>query len=282
MSRIIEDNPAYWGNDSGGGAPPRRRLRIPGQSWLQLIQADPRYRAHQSALAGESSAQGARRQAAVRAALLHLGMTPDLQAALRNLGLGHPGGTAGDSYGQWLNQDVNQGVLDQAGANQFSFTNMEGRQHDQNLTSLQDVLAAKVMLRSGQTGYETGNENLRHTGAINDAVQNLLGFLSGQYGDFATGEAGRATDLGNYGDYVSGLLQDEGTSPAASPGEAQFDPTSGLFYLNGKYYNESGQPVNYQAPAAPPLPPAGAPAPVQKNYRAHRRRAYARRQGYQP
>lgn len=274
MSRIYEDYP-------GAFSPGQKRIKVPGQSWLQMIQNDPRYIQHKTDLAGLSASDAARRQASVRQALISLGAVPDLKNALSGLS---------PQYQTWLNQDVNQGVLDQAGANQYSFLNQENKTHDANLTNSKDMLAAKGILSSGQTGYEVGQENYRHSGSLNDAVQNLLGILGGQYGDFATAEGNRATDLGAYGDQVRQMLLGEGANPAGSPGNAQFDPSSGLYVLDGKYYNDQGTqvpiPAGYGAtpanpahptatspPPAPPPPPIGhAQSLIRQRVRRHRRR----------
>jgi hypothetical protein len=246
---FVYDDPTNGGQPAAGG--PRRRIRLPGQTWQQLIEADPRYQAHKTALAGQSATGAASRQAAVRAALIHMGMTAGLKDALSKLGLNNA------DYGKWLGEDVNDQVFNEAQGNEFSTTALEDKAHGENLTALQDVLAAKGILHSGQTGYETGQENFRHEGAQAQAVQDLLGYLSGQYGDFAGAESGRATDLGDYAGTVENDLKDEGATPAGSPGEAVYDPEAGAFFLNGKYYDESGKEVDPAQLARPDQPPPG-------------------------
>lgn len=231
----------------------QRRKRLPGQSWANLIQTDPRYAAHATANAGLSAADASKRQASVRAALIQLGAVPDLQNRLAGLN---------PAYTEWLNQDVNANVLKQAGDNQYSFMNQANKAHTGNLLNSKDTLAAQGILESGQTGYEIGQENYRHSGAINEGIQGLLQMLSGEYGGFASAEAGRTSDLGEYGDTVKGFLLDEGANPAGSPGEALWDEEQGGYVFNGKLYNEQGQeiPRPYdQTPAG--VPPSGVPPP---------------------
>lgn len=276
MPNVYDENylygphPAVYGPTYHGPAGAPRTLHLPGQTWRQLIEGDSRYLAKKNALAAAGAAAAASRQAAVRAALIKLGMAPGLQQALSGLGLT-------GNYASWLGQDVTPDVLNQAQNNEYSFAATEGRQHDNNLTALQDVLAAKGILRSGQTGYDTGQENLRHQGALNDAVQNLLGYLSGQYGDFASGEAQRTNDLGDFATTLESNLLNEGAAPAASPGDAVYDSGANAFYLDGHWYNDSGQEI--PAPAQPALPPPATPqAPaaqqaVPRNSPAFRRAA---------
>jgi hypothetical protein len=173
-------------------------------------------------------------------------------------------------YTSWLGSDVDDATRALAEQNTKSGLSLSAqleRQHKDNQTALEDINAAKGILRSGQTGFETGRENLRHTGAQNDAVQQLLQFILGQYGGFAEAETGRANELADYTEESAGNLQAQGIDPDPG-GNAAWDPSTGSFVLNGQHYDEAGNPIV----APPPLPTPPRPPTVADRRAALRRR----------
>lgn len=249
-------------SDVPGASGTRPGLNIPGQSYLDLIKQDPGYQRRVGENTAASLAGAANRAAAIRSALARFGSIPGLDL----------GGNS--QYADWLNADIDPATRALAAQNTTSGLSLTAQledQHKQNQLALEDQLAARGILSSGQTGFETGRESLRHTGAKNSAVQELLQFILGQYGGFAEAETGRATALGTYGDEVAGNLQEQGIDPAPG-GMASYDPSTGSFVLNGQHYDEAGNPIT----APPPLPQA----PVPPSYATRRRALRAKVRGH--
>ncbi|MBI3936420.1 MAG: hypothetical protein HY323_05540 [Betaproteobacteria bacterium] len=251
-----------------GGPPaypflPPGQIGVPAQTWQDVIRSDPLYQQKAGDVSAAKASAAAGRAAAVRAALIRLGIVPDVNAAFASLGL--PA-----QYQQWLGEDIDEPTRKLTESNEFSFARQAAKQHAENLTALQDVLAAKGILRSGQTGFETGRESERYQGSLNDAVQQLLDFLGGQYGGYATTESGLTRELGTFGETVMERLLGQGVTPAAAF-TATYDPESGLYYKDGRYYDAQGNPV--APPERPPPEPRGRITPVQAAGVRPRRRA---------
>jgi hypothetical protein len=186
---------------------------VPDQSWAQLIEMDPVYGQKKADNLAASAAGAAERARQVRQAFIELGMTPNLA------GMNLP-----PQFMQWLNEDIDQSTKDLAGSNTSSGLSLAAqleRQHKDNLLAQEDIRAARGILSSGQSGFEVGRENLRNTSAMNDAVQALLGYISGQYGGFAEAESGRASELGGFAEQVMARLLESGDRPRVAPNPFQ-------------------------------------------------------------
>ena len=211
-------------------------VNIPGftPNWSSILSNDPRYVQKKNTLAGQSAAAKAARNAAMIQKLIAFGGIPDL--------------TAGDSgaFGDFQIDDATrQAILANTNPNTSTTAKLK-RQNEANIQALQDMLAARGMLRSGSLGTGLRLEQEDYAGKQTNALTELLGLLAGDQSAFATGEAGREADLSAYGEQITDDLKDSGLYDPreGSTVTAQRDPATGLYRdANGNYYDENGQLV---------------------------------------
>jgi hypothetical protein len=124
--------------------------------YQQYIQNDPIYQQTLANLGAGDASSLAQAQAAARRAAILFG---DPSAI--------PQGWI-DADTSWL-----------AGQNQYSTLAQLGRSHQTNLRQMQDALAARGMLRSGELGHGLEQENTAYGQAQYTARQELLDYLAG-------------------------------------------------------------------------------------------------------
>lgn len=212
-------------------------LTIPGQSWQQLIAADPGYQQFQAGWTEKLGQGAASRAAGLRDALIRLGIVPNINLT----GLGLPADAA-----SWLAEDIDEATKAAAAANETSAMAMTEKEHQENLLYLQDLLASRGQFRSGATGKAIADENLATAKKRSDLVQGLLDTLKALYG---TGEGGYAglvgqsvDELGAFGREVKDNLIKQGVSPREAQ-TAVFNQETNLWYVGGQYYDAQGNPV---------------------------------------
>lgn len=178
----------------------------PGQSWADLIRSDALYQQGLADLGGEEVQAAAGRRSAIQRALIQMGLlTPGMLDSLRNsLGQNAP----------MLAEDIDPNTVSLAAANQNSVAAQMKRQHESNVLALQDVLAAKGMLRTGQTGYELGEEQRRMDQGSYDAINQLMDALGGVYSGYAQGVSERNRRKSDLGASTVDRLMAAGISPA--------------------------------------------------------------------
>jgi hypothetical protein len=124
--------------------------------YQQYIQNDPIYQqALANLAAGDVSAQAQAQAAARRAAIL----------------FGDPNAIPAG----WIDADTSR----LAGQNRYSTLAQLGRSHETNLRQMQDALAARGALRSGELPHGLEQENLAYGQAQYTARQELLDYLAG-------------------------------------------------------------------------------------------------------
>jgi hypothetical protein len=198
--------------------------------WAALINSDPLYQQGQMDLGAASAAAAAARQGGVRQAIIRSGLFGS-QDALRQ---------ALARFGQQYAGDVDQATLDQAAGNENSVAAQLRQALGQRNLATEDTLAARGILRSGQTGYELGENKRQYDQANYDAMNQLLDYLGGLYGGFAEGENARNAQRAQYGQEASDRILALGLKPPAAP-----SPVSIIHNLLG--------------PPRPPAPPKRKP-----------------------
>ena len=263
--------------------PPRPRhpgninVNVPGYTpdWHQILESDPNYMQFRGRQAGISAAQKAARNSKIVRDLIAFGSLPDLT-----------GVDLGD-FG--IDEATRAQILANTNPNTSTTARLQ-REHESGVQALQDMLAARGMLRSGSLGVGLGQEQERYTGAQTSARQRLLDLLAGYQGEFADAETQRQQDLSDYAEKVKDDLEGSGLyepRPGSST-TARRDPHTGLYVdADGNYYDRDGNPVRdpNRAPGFGAYQGAQrfGPAPIpnrQRPDRRHRGRPY--QPGYRP
>lgn len=140
-------------------------------NYAALLAADPSVLAAQQAYSAGQISNAAQRAAATDRALIQYGSVP----SFNGLGL------SGDQLG-FLNQDVTPDIAALAQQNTAAGLSTQARlqqAHDQAVLALQQHLAARGALSSGEDPYQMGLQQQSYTQAQSDAVNQLLDAISG-------------------------------------------------------------------------------------------------------
>ena len=140
--------------------------------------------ANQEALAGGNMDASAR-AAAIRRAVIELGQVPDFAKAGRDLGM--------DSLG-YLAGDINDETRALAQKNTDEGLSLMARlqhEHERVQRQVQDTLAARGIFRSGETGYQMGEQGLKYKQALTDAEKSVMDHINEIIGTFVTNERDR-------------------------------------------------------------------------------------------
>jgi hypothetical protein len=155
---------------------------------LALLEADPGYQQILGDVQGASAAEKGQRNASMQRSMAEFGEIPDLSQSLSALGL-----TSSDMAGittpeaQTLAQSLtNSGVSTKA---QLEYAQKKAIQ------GISNALASRNMLRSGDTGYNVGQQNLAYTQNQYNARKTLLDYLAGIQSGYAAAERQRQSDL---------------------------------------------------------------------------------------
>jgi hypothetical protein len=192
--------------DVGDFTPPPAFTQPPQPDWRGLIESDPGYQQGIADLLADALGDKTRTTGWMRDALVRFG-GPGLQGIIGKLGPG---------WEDLLDPTTLQAASSGDTAGTSLHTQLEKAHAGRNL-ALQDVLAAKGILSSGQTGYELGEERQRHTNASNDAINGLLDFLRGQVGGFAGRESDRGKAKSGLGESAFERLFNLGIEPPVPP-----------------------------------------------------------------
>lgn len=188
----------------------------PAQTWADLFANDPALQQQLAALAAESVSDRANTATGLRQALIRMGGA-GIQGAVGKLGA---------SWADLLDPTTLAAAqaADQSGV---SLSAQMAKAHADKLLAEEDIRAAKGILSSGQSGYEIGAENQRDVIAQNEALSQLLSFLQGGVGEYASREGQRNTGKsGLYGNTMDRLIA-MGLSPnAGTPASRQWVPNA--------------------------------------------------------
>lgn len=225
-----------YGQVAGGSAPAAAAVPAAAPSpsasakpidYLALINGDPLLGQERADLSAQGVSDAASRAAAIQRALIQFGIVPDFASSAQKLGL------SGEALG-YLNQDVNDRTRQLAQANTqegLSLTARLAKAHTDAVRNIRNQLAARGIIRSGETPYQLGEEANQYKISTNDATQQLLDYLTGAIGAFTQSERQRRQQLAQYlSDAASrqlGLLGDTSAGAGGGGAPAPAAPAAG-------------------------------------------------------
>lgn len=220
----------------------RKKPRLPGQitattpgwepDWQSLINSDYGYQNTLGKNLAASASDKATRNAGLIQGLINFGGLPNL---------------AGVDLGDFNIDPSVRAAIEANTSAGLSQTAELQRQHNKDVQDLQDVLAARGILRSGALGVGLGQEQTRYAGAQEDARQKLLALLGQLQGSFSAAEGGRASDLAAAASDAFDRAYKNPANRGRRGGsiKAHRDPASGLYVdANGNYYDRHGNHVS--------------------------------------
>ena len=214
--------------------------------WMKLINADPIWQQLSSGLGANNASNDAQRSAELGQALASFGGPVDLNSIAKQLGL-----TTTDLQG--LDSATIQQLAKEADQSGVSTSARLDAANTKALLNLKNNLNARGLLRSGEAGYQLGQQNQNYQNAEFDARQKLLSTLQQYQQGYLAAKAQAAAQLaqgGNdaYGRVMQGyggLTQAQGpqapapapppaTAPSAAPSsQFHYDPvTQRLVFKN--------------------------------------------------
>lgn len=215
------------GSPFGGffGAP----QTIPGYqpNYAGLIQTDPGYQQTLADLAAGGISDQSQADVLTQRALVQFGEVPALEGLDAKL--------AGPEFAR--NAGVARPLAEANTASGMSVTARMEKMRKDNVRAIKNALASRNALRSGETGYQLGEEQQRYSTAQFDARTQLVDFLSGIQAGLAGArrqQAGQRTQAveGAYGRAVS--------NPANQPEEPfEIFPS----HVPGMFFKEDGTVV---------------------------------------
>ena len=224
-----------WGNPAKAQAKATNAM-LPGLSgppgsatytpdYQSIINNDPAFQAIKNSISAQGIQDAAQRAAGTNQALIQFGAVPNFGSLAASLGLS-------PSALQMLQGDINSGTAALAANNPYSTEKQLQRQEDQAMLALRNGLAARGGLSSGEDAYQTGNQNYAYGLAQQNALNSLLGALTGLQGNYLTNQANEQNTL-NQG------LQTAEANDSALPQYQGFS----LNYNagSGKYVGPSGE-----------------------------------------
>ena len=225
------------GSGSGG-------LGVP--DWKSLIGSDPGLLAAQADLAASGVSNAADRNAAFQRNIIDYGQLPDLTKAAAALGLS-PGdlqGILGPQTGQLAQENTQAGTSILARLNADNTKTIQG---------IKNALAARGLYRSGETGYQLGQQNQNYTNSQFDANKSLLDVLSGAQGQYVSAEQARQQALAQAASDAADRALQEWMAQNAAGGSSAPAPAAPAPYA---------PPPTNSAVAGGPNPSAGGYAPI--------------------
>lgn len=228
---------------SGGSDPlTGTTATIPGftPDYASLIANDPNLLQLQKDLGAAGTADLAGRNAAINRALVGFGQVPDLNAASSALGLDVSG----------LIDPTTAGLASQ---NQFSTEANLGRANSQAIRTIQQQLAARGGLQSGELGYQLKQQQTAYGQAQNDATQSLLDALGQYQQGYVQGQQQRQQQL-DAGYQTAAQTQAQLNPPTGSMNATYDQGASGQWGkpvyrgTDGNLYNADGSPVTGNPP----------------------------------
>lgn len=207
------------------------KLTDPGftPDYTGLIQSDPQYQAVLQQAGAANIANAAQRAAATNRALIQFGLVP----SFNGLGLSN------DQLG-FLNQDVTPDVSALANQNTQNGLSTEAQlqqQNHQQTLRLRNALAARGLLSSGETNYQTGLQEQSFNAAQQKAINDLLNAISGYQGSYLSA-AQQAQDqisqaLGQAATRQEQLPQNQPIAPSSfsyNPSTGHYEGANGVAY----------------------------------------------------
>lgn len=218
--------------------------------WKALMNSDPGLLQAEADLGASGISNAADRNAAFQRNIIDYGQLPDLNSAALALGLSQSDlqGILGDKTGQLAQENT------QAGTSILARLNADNQK---TIQSIKNTLAARGLYRSGETGYQLGQQNQNYTNSQYGANKSLLESLANAQGQYVNSEQQRqialaqaASDAANraYQNYQGS----PGTPATAGVTASYVGPDTHGNYVyqtpDGSLYGGDGNP--YSGPAS--------------------------------
>lgn len=156
-------------------------------NYAGLISGDPSYQLAQQNASASGIANASQRAAATQQALIQFGLVPSFSG----LGLS-------PDQQNFLSQDITPDIsalANQNTANGFSTEGQLQRQNSQNVLQLQQQLAGRGALSSGEANYQLNNNEQNYNQAQSNAVNQLLSTITGYQNQYVTAQQTAAQQL---------------------------------------------------------------------------------------
>lgn len=199
--------------------------------YTSQIYGDPNYISLRNLIQAQSAAEAAQRRAAVQQAVINYGAVPQA-----------PGGI----NSQWWSADLPSTVgalADQNTAAGLSTLARLARWNETQTRQIQNGLAARGMMQSGELGYQLGEQGLGYRQQQYDAAQDLLAKLFGVYSSSASNEQQRQMQLAQLAMQVAGerasnpaYYTGSGGGGSSGGGSVVTPPPSGTSGAGGSTY----------------------------------------------
>lgn len=223
--------PGGGGGGGGGGGNPHSPIHIRGNhpNYGALANSDADYQYYLSnLLPAQRNLLTQRRRDAIRNAIIQWGVVPS-------------GVAAADQYGDI---DASTAASAQNLTSQGLSTSAQlSHAHARALELLRAQMAGRGILSSGETGYQTQEEGLHHAGQVNEAINQLLGIVSGASGDYASGY--NATEQERVNQLQGAAGRATANNPTTADVDAVWDADHGLYKdPYGNLYDQNGKLVH--------------------------------------
>lgn len=209
------------------GAPPSA-LNIPGYTpnWLDLINNDPALAQIRANLQGQGNAALSGRNAAAIRDLIRFGEIP----------------TGINDYGL---TDADRALIQQSTTSGLSTAAQLRAQHALRQRGLINQLGAAGIARSGETGYQTGQEQQAYTQEQDAARQAVLAALAGYDQTYLAGEGERAGQLNTAIDEATGRQMGLSANQPVAGQTATWNSGASLYVSpTGDLYQKDGTKVD--------------------------------------
>lgn len=193
-----------------------------------MITNDPSYQLAQQNASASGISSAAQRAAATQQALIQFGMVPDFSGL----------GISPDQQG-FLSQDVTPDISALAQQNTTNGLSTEAqlqRQNQQNTLLLQQQLAGRGALSSGEANYQLGNNQQNYNLAQSNAVNQLLSTIAGYQNQYVTAQQTAQQQLQAA---MQAAEQTQASLPQNQPTQPQsfaYDASTGKYTGNGTSY----------------------------------------------
>lgn len=217
---IPAGGPLAPGDPLASPAPAPAALPKPKIDLHQLIENDPLYKQTAADVAASRISSQAQLSAARRRALTMYGEIPDFSP---NAGLvGEVAPDVDNTVRQLAQQNTAAGL---------STTGRLRQAYDENVKALQNSLAARGLLSSGETGYQVGKQNTQYQQTRYDALQQLLDLLANYQGSYLSNDAALRAQLRAAAEGAAGRVSldttvdpgDSGATPPPPPAPTSVD-----------------------------------------------------------
>ena len=213
---------------------------VPGTGYTpnyqDLIQSDPNYISYVGAQQAQANRERNARDQGIVDQLIQFGAIP-------------PGGLPSDLL---LSPDQIAALNANTASGQSTSARLQ-QGHNAAVQNLQDMLAARGMLRSGSLGSGLNLEQQDYTQRQSDARQKMMDIITGLVNAFATAQGQRATDRATYAGTVEQQLIDSGLYKPRDPTKAVAHRIGPGLYQDdfGNYYDAQGNVVQIPIPHLP-------------------------------